>query len=35
MLVFVPLKVTSNGEPEAGTPGAKDGSVGHGGPQFP
>jgi hypothetical protein len=34
-LVLVPLKVTSNGEPEAGTPGAKDGSVGHGGPQFP
>lgn len=34
-LVLVPLKVTSNGEPEAGTPGAKDGAVGHGGPQFP
>jgi hypothetical protein len=34
-LVLVPLNVTSNGEPEAGNPGAKDGSVGHGGPQFP
>ena len=33
-LVLVPLKVTSNGEPEAGNPGAKDGAVGHGGPQF-
>ncbi len=33
--MLVPLKVTSNGEPEAGTPGAKDGAVGHGGPQFP